>query len=78
MRAFATVRWSLRIALALGISVLVGAGAERSVRAQQAPAPAGVTFTKDVAPILQRSCEGCHRADGVAPMSLSTYEDARP
>ncbi len=36
------------------------------------------TFTKDIAPILQRSCEGCHRRDGVAPMSLQTYEDVRP
>ena len=44
----------------------------------QAPAEAAVTFTKDVAPILQRSCENCHRPDGVAPMSLVTYEDARP
>jgi hypothetical protein len=41
-------------------------------------APGEVTFTKDVAPILQRSCENCHRADGVAPMPLSTYEEARP
>jgi hypothetical protein len=41
-------------------------------------AAAEVTFTRDVAPILQRSCENCHRADGVAPMSLSTYEEARP
>jgi hypothetical protein len=37
-----------------------------------------VTFTKDIAPILQRSCQECHHADGVAPMSLVTYEDARP
>jgi hypothetical protein len=37
-----------------------------------------VTFTKHIAPILQRSCENCHRADGVAPMSLVTYEDVRP
>ena len=78
MRAFGTVRWSLRIGVALGISVLVGAGAQRSVRAQQAAPAREVTFTRDVAPILQRSCEGCHRADGVAPMSLSTYEEARP
>jgi len=46
----------------------------------QAPTPRGqgVTFTKDVAPILQRSCQECHRPDGVAPMSLVSYEDARP
>ena len=37
-----------------------------------------VTFTKDIAPILQRSCQSCHRPDSVAPMSLLTYEDARP
>src|SRR5205823_10183167 len=37
-----------------------------------------VTFTKDVAPILQRSCQNCHRPDGVAPMSLVTYEEVRP
>ena len=37
-----------------------------------------VTFTKDVAPILQRSCVTCHRPGEMAPMSLMTYEDARP
>ena len=37
-----------------------------------------VTFTRDVAPILQRSCQHCHRPDSVAPMSLLSYEDARP
>jgi hypothetical protein len=36
------------------------------------------TFTKDIAPILQRSCQNCHRPNSVAPMSLITYEDARP
>ncbi len=36
------------------------------------------TFTKDIAPILQRSCQNCHRAGGVAPMPLVTYEDVRP
>jgi hypothetical protein len=40
--------------------------------------PAEVTFTKHIAPILQRSCQNCHRPDGVAPMSLVTYEEARP
>jgi hypothetical protein len=36
------------------------------------------TFTKDVAPILQRSCVSCHRPGEMAPMSLMTYEDVRP
>ena len=37
-----------------------------------------VTFTKDIAPILQQRCEECHRKGGVAPMSLVTYEETRP
>jgi mono/diheme cytochrome c family protein len=37
-----------------------------------------VTYNKDIAPILERSCQSCHRPDSVAPMSLLTYEQARP
>src|SRR5947209_569401 len=37
-----------------------------------------VTFTKDVAPILQERCQICHRAGTFAPMSLVTYEQTRP
>ncbi len=36
------------------------------------------TFTKDVAPILFKNCVECHRPTAMAPMSLMTYEDARP
>jgi mono/diheme cytochrome c family protein len=53
-----------------------------AVSASQAPTPAvsagEVTFSKDIARILQRSCQECHHADGVAPMPLVTYEDVRP
>ena len=45
--------------------------------AQPQPQPA-VTFTQDIAPILQRSCLSCHNPGGIAPMSLVTFEDARP
>ena len=34
-----------------------------------------MTFAKDIAPILQRSCQECHRPASVAPMSLLTYEE---
>jgi hypothetical protein len=37
-----------------------------------------VTFSKDVAPILQDKCQQCHQPNSIAPMSLITYEDARP
>jgi len=47
--------------------------------AGQAPAAKSqVTFSKDIAPILQRSCQTCHRPNSLAPMSLLTYADARP
>ncbi len=36
------------------------------------------TFNKEVLPILQKHCQGCHRPGEVAPMSLLTYKDARP
>ena len=39
---------------------------------------AEVTFTKDVAPILQNSCQTCHREGAIAPMSLMTYAESRP
>src|SRR5262245_43721443 len=45
---------------------------------QQQPAKPSVTFTKDVAPIFQEKCEACHRVDSMAPMSLISYEEARP
>jgi len=44
-----------------------------AIRNQQSP-----TFTRDVAPILQKSCQTCHHPGTSAPMSLMTYEDARP
>lgn len=36
------------------------------------------TFTKDVAPILFRSCVSCHRPGEIAPMSLLSYDAVRP
>jgi len=36
------------------------------------------TYTKDVAPIFFQNCTQCHRPGEIAPMSLLTYEDARP
>jgi hypothetical protein len=47
------------------------------------PATAGAqsaapSFVKDVAPLLYTKCATCHRPGEVAPMSLMTYEEARP
>jgi hypothetical protein len=46
--------------------------------AAQSGTPGEVTFTRDIAPILQRSCQHCHNSSGVAPMPLTTYEEVRP
>ena len=55
--------------LLLGATAIAGV----SVLAQSPAAPVpDVTFTRNIAPILQRSCQECHHADGVAPMALVT------
>jgi hypothetical protein len=49
--------------------------------AAASPSPAAVrtpTFTKDVAPILQKDCQVCHRPGEAGPFSLLTYDAARP
>src|ERR1041384_4031644 len=62
--------------------VLVGAVGALSLLAVPATLSAQTTavptFTKDIAPIFQNKCESCHRPDSIAPMSLQTYEEARP
>jgi hypothetical protein len=60
----------------LSLAILMVATMPVRTSAGQAGEP--VTFSRDIAPILQRSCQQCHRPDSVAPMSLITYEDARP
>src|SRR5262245_48412234 len=65
-----TLRLTPAILLALGMTAS-GQSPARST------SPA-VTFTKDVAPILQRACQNCHRPGQMAPMSLMTYQEVRP
>ncbi|MEO8680918.1 MAG: hypothetical protein ABI665_17835, partial [Vicinamibacterales bacterium] len=62
------IGWSVFGVAVFGIA-LAGLVSPSAVRAEQAPATPEVTFTKDIAPILQRSCQNCHRPGQVAPMS---------
>src|SRR5436309_1127703 len=48
------------------------------VMAAEAAAPPQVTFSKDVAPILQVKCQECHQPNSIAPMSLISYQEVRP
>lgn len=64
-------RWFAAFTAAMAMAGTIDLGAQS--------APAGQpTFTKDVAPILQKSCQSCHRPGSVAPMSLLTFEETRP
>jgi mono/diheme cytochrome c family protein len=62
--------------LVSAVFVTLGMPAER-LAAQESSEDELVTFTRDVAPILQQNCQICHRPGSVAPFSLVTYQDAR-
>ena len=64
--------WILLVLIVVGVLIATG-----TTKAQSAAA-APVTFTRDVLPILQKNCQSCHRPGQIAPMSLLTYEQARP
>jgi hypothetical protein len=64
--------------LALVVSLLVPAPAYAQTSALATTSTATPTFTKDVLPIMQLSCQKCHRPGSNAPMSLLTYQDVRP
>src|ERR1700689_3139594 len=62
----------MKAKMSVGLVMVVGLAAAAGL-------PAGpVTFTKDVAPILQAKCQDCHRKGSMAPMSLVTYQETRP
>src|SRR5262245_45184226 len=58
---------------------MIAASAARFAGAPAAGERADVpTYSKDVAPIVQKNCQVCHRPGEAGPFSLLTYEDARP
>ena len=61
-------------AAAVAFLLAAGTGLAQSAK----PASASPTFSKDIAPIFQEKCQDCHRPGQIAPMSLLTYQDARP
>jgi len=57
----------------------LGAVLALAVPSMAADTPAKqVTFSKDVAPIFQAKCQECHQPNSIAPMSLITFQEARP
>ena len=61
----------------LGILLTIELCSAGYVRAQEKIAPTP-TFTKDVAPIVQKHCVTCHRPGEAAPFSMLTYEETKP
>ncbi len=49
-----------------------------TVAAPSKVASTEVTYYKNVLPVLQKNCQGCHRPGEAAPMSFLTYKDTRP
>ena len=66
-----------RLLSVLSGSLLLAGSMTAQSAAPQTPAGAP-TFAKDVAPIVFAKCAKCHRPGEVAPMSLLSYQDARP
>ena len=65
--------------IAFGVSVCIGLLDATVAAQEQAPAAkAEITYSKDVAPILQKHCVNCHRANDIAPMSLTSYDEVLP
>jgi hypothetical protein len=52
------------------------AGVDGASDADQLPDVGFVTYYKDVGPILDTHCVGCHVTGGIAPFSLAGYDDA--
>jgi hypothetical protein len=55
-------------------SFVAASGCPLEHRAPKRPVRS-LTFYKDVAPLIQKNCQPCHRSQGVAPFELRTYDD---
>jgi hypothetical protein len=62
-----------RVLLVVAVAGMLTIGVGAAGRAGSPP-----TWNQDVAPIMFASCVTCHQPGEVAPMSLLTYEEARP
>ena len=72
----AMTRRTRRIVMTAVVAGAVGMNVERGETHK--PITSSHTYNEDVFPILRERCGRCHVEDGVAPMSLMTYQEAFP
>ena len=69
---------AVRSSAALGAALLAVVALAGMAEANENAAAAAPTFNGDVGRILYENCASCHREGQVAPMSLTSYQEARP
>lgn len=62
--------------LLLGSAACSGDGGGNDNQPDAGVPPTGLTYYKDVKPILDAKCAGCHTAGGIAPFELEDHEAA--
>ncbi len=72
---FTTLPFKSALGTALPMLAALALASTALAVAQQGSDPGEITFTKHIAPILQRSCQKCHHRGGVAPMPLVEYDE---
>ena len=66
-----TLPVAVTVACALALPALAATAAKVDI-------PEKVTYAGEIATVLHENCASCHRAGDIAPMSLLTYDEARP
>ncbi len=61
----------------LGLALLTACGTDVQSLPPDAAPTTQLTWYQDVAPVVSKHCMSCHQAGGIAPFSLTDYEDAR-
>jgi len=67
----------LSAAAVLGLRLALVPASPAARPALPRPPDRRVTFSKDVAPIINKNCAPCHRPEEAGPFNLLTYEDVR-
>ena len=69
------IQYKLAYVFTLALGLLAGL---RFIPSSSASGGSAVTFNKEVAPILFKSCAECHRPGDASPFSVLTYKETRP